>query len=599
MSNDNRHRVMRVIRCYNCRGEGHIARQCTQPKRVQNSEWFKEKIQLAQAQEAGVALDEEHIAFLANKGERVDSGTTAQKLKTNVIFQTDGIDAFDSDCDEASTASVVFMANLCFGSDVLSEVPTYNTYHDNIVFEQNVQEMQYFEQHVIDDDSNIKITSDSNFISYDQYLKESEIEVVQSIASPDQQNAMIMSVIEKMSSQTNIDLTDREKYIDGQMRGVIVDRNAKFADFQNQIQTLKLQLSAYVESHKTLSTAIDVLKKENKEKQEKYIKEIIDLEKKKKALENIVYKQVKKHDVLSVMDAEETLMLAEESRLKMNAKQNDPVAKEKKVNIAPINYVALNKLSEHFIKHFVPKKQLSVEQSFWLPISKTVSEKPSVQPEPVQKDIPQRKYFEIEKKELFIENDRHLEHIICQDVMCIAMHADFENNCVLLANDNNLAYAEMEQSYIYEYSRCLELEDAREFRKFFEINELKAQLQAKNTRISNLKNHIKELKEKSVADCIESVTKSKVIALGMFKLDLEPLSPKLKKNREAHVNYLKTTKDNADILRDIVEQARTSNPSNDAVEYACMYAKQIQELLVYVSDKCPISRSNSEKLVAI
>ncbi|GKG31037.1 hypothetical protein Tco_0423525, partial [Tanacetum coccineum] len=59
----------------------------------------------------------------------------------NVIFQTDSIDAFDSDCDEASTASVVFMANLCIGSDVLSEVPTYNTYHDNTVFEQNVQEM--------------------------------------------------------------------------------------------------------------------------------------------------------------------------------------------------------------------------------------------------------------------------------------------------------------------------------------------------------------------------------------------------------------------------------------------------------------------------
>ncbi|GKD89539.1 hypothetical protein Tco_1365046, partial [Tanacetum coccineum] len=29
-----------------------------------------------------------------------------------------------------------------------------------------------------------------------------------------------------------------------------------------------------------------------------------------------------------------------------------------------------------------------------------------------------RKYFEIEKKKLIIENDRLLEDIICQDVMC-------------------------------------------------------------------------------------------------------------------------------------------------------------------------------------
>ncbi|GKD61606.1 hypothetical protein Tco_1299115 [Tanacetum coccineum] len=61
-------------------------------------------------------------------------------------------------------------------------------------------------------------------------------------------------------------------------------------------------------------------------------------------------------------------------------------------------------------------------------------------------------------KELFIENDLLLEHINCQDVMCIVMHADFENNRVLHANEDNLEYAQMEQSYIDEYSRCVELE---------------------------------------------------------------------------------------------------------------------------------------------
>ncbi|GJT06967.1 hypothetical protein Tco_0841429 [Tanacetum coccineum] len=43
--------------------------------------------------------------------------------------------------------------------------------------------------------------------------------------------------------------------------------------------------------------------------------------------------------------------MTEESRLKMHAIQNDPIAKEKKVNIAPIDYVALRKLSEHFVKY--------------------------------------------------------------------------------------------------------------------------------------------------------------------------------------------------------------------------------------------------------
>ncbi|GJW79102.1 hypothetical protein Tco_0140784 [Tanacetum coccineum] len=200
-------------------------------------------------------------------------------------------------------------------------------------------------------------------------------------------------------------------YIDGQMRGIIVDRNAKFADFENQIQTLKLQLSATVESHKTLSTTVDVLKKESKAKEDKYLEEIIDLEKKKKALDNVVYKIglsmrndasaqrkvhslycghtiVKPHDVLAVTDTEETLILAEESRLKMHAKQNDPILKEKKFNIAPIDDNALNKLSKNFVKHFVAQKELSAEQAFWLPILQPVSESPLVQSEPILKEIP-------------------------------------------------------------------------------------------------------------------------------------------------------------------------------------------------------------------
>ncbi|GKC47943.1 hypothetical protein Tco_1065665 [Tanacetum coccineum] len=135
--------------------------------------------------------------------------------------------------------------------------------------------------------------------------------------------------------------------------------------------------------------------------------------------------------------------------------------------------------------------------------------------------------------------------------------------------------------------------------KSVEISDLNVSLQEKDLVITALKEELRKLKGKSVVACRESVNKPKVITPVVHKVDLEPLSPKLKNNREAHVDYIRITKENADTLRDIVEQARTSNPLDNALAYACMYTKQIQELLVYVSDTCPSSPLKSEKLVAV
>ncbi|GKD60037.1 hypothetical protein Tco_1297546, partial [Tanacetum coccineum] len=55
----------KLIKCYNCNGLGHITRNYTQPKSPQNSNFFKDKMLLMQAQENGAVLDEEELLFLA------------------------------------------------------------------------------------------------------------------------------------------------------------------------------------------------------------------------------------------------------------------------------------------------------------------------------------------------------------------------------------------------------------------------------------------------------------------------------------------------------------------------------------------------------
>nr|GFC72588.1 hypothetical protein [Tanacetum cinerariifolium] len=119
----------RVIRCYNCKGEGHITKQCTKKKTVKDSEWFKYKMLLNQAQEAGVILKEEQLDFLADGLEDLDSDSDDLQQHTTSIFKANHVDAFDSECDEALTASVIFMARLSPAGSINEDVvePTYDS----------------------------------------------------------------------------------------------------------------------------------------------------------------------------------------------------------------------------------------------------------------------------------------------------------------------------------------------------------------------------------------------------------------------------------------------------------------------------------------
>ncbi|GKC77739.1 hypothetical protein Tco_1128513, partial [Tanacetum coccineum] len=87
-------------------------------------------------------------------------------IPNTAAFQTEDIDAYDYDCDDVSNAKAVLMTNLSsYGSDVLSEVPHSETYH-NDMDNQSVHAMQDFEQTPIVDFSDNEITSDSNIIPY-------------------------------------------------------------------------------------------------------------------------------------------------------------------------------------------------------------------------------------------------------------------------------------------------------------------------------------------------------------------------------------------------------------------------------------------------
>ncbi|GJS27475.1 hypothetical protein Tco_0488095 [Tanacetum coccineum] len=447
----------------------------------------------------------------------------------------------------------------------------------------------------------------------------------------------------------------------------------------------------------------------------------------------------KEHAVISVTDDEEILILEEESRSKMLDKQNDPISIEKKITISPIDYSKLNKIKEDFRKHFITKKELSVEQDFWLKHS-SLSETPVMSHTPVRIEAPSElpkvslvneslkrlKYqlanfdkvvkkrlrydaitagywgfehtkkcfvteiilflkvlkdtfnafdktlldeitevqtvfnqmeaavdqcsvdkniFEIQIKQLRIDNDQLLNQIMSQKIVHI-----FANSMDIL---------DVKKSYVNNCNKCLELEIELFKKKYFIEKEaydklVKTQSQEKDTVIRKLKERIKYLSgkdsvenvkkdideietiniklEHNVAkllsenenlinkqehlksiytDQFDSIGKTHIqskehfskpittIAPGMFKLDIEPISPRLKNNRDAHEVYIEKTIEYAHTLRGFVERARTQYPSEPLLESACMFSKHVQELLVYASQTCPNSPKPSKKLIVV
>nr|GEZ36851.1 integrase, catalytic region, zinc finger, CCHC-type, peptidase aspartic, catalytic [Tanacetum cinerariifolium] len=87
-ANGNNSRKQRIVVCYNYKGERHMSKQCTKPKRKRDESWFKDK----------------------------------NVITHNAAYQADDLDSYDSDCDEINSTKIALMANLShYGSNDLAE----------------------------------------------------------------------------------------------------------------------------------------------------------------------------------------------------------------------------------------------------------------------------------------------------------------------------------------------------------------------------------------------------------------------------------------------------------------------------------------------
>ncbi|GJW35032.1 hypothetical protein Tco_0057952 [Tanacetum coccineum] len=291
-----------------------------QPKRPQNSDYFKDKMLLMQAQENGAVLDEEELLFLAGEqGNTFDADVDNQPvqdlaLNDDNILQADECDAFDSDVDNEPTAQTIFMANLSSAgsanpqagpsnASILSEVHTLENAIDHIV----TNEVQ--QSNVIDSTS--VYMGNNNVIPYEQYLSVNNISVVPSCASSTLNNVCVSSdndafvprdpvaneltiykeQIAIYEQRTKFELTECEQRMDDQMRMLIQNRNKTEENLKKELHSVKLQLNSTMENNKIFEETVTTLKHEFKQKESKFLTDFSNLKHLNDKLENKLHSQ--------------------------------------------------------------------------------------------------------------------------------------------------------------------------------------------------------------------------------------------------------------------------------------------------------------------
>ncbi|GKA99830.1 retrovirus-related pol polyprotein from transposon TNT 1-94 [Tanacetum coccineum] len=606
-------------------------------KSNRNSEYFKDKMLLMQAQENEVILDEEQSLFLA----------------------ADDCDAYDSDVDDAPTAQTLFMANLSsvdpvyneagpsYDSDVLSEVQAHDHYQDAVY--------DHHEEHEMHDD----------------YVKDNAVPVVQNNASMVPNDAYVM---------IDNDLHDSD------VRSVShTPRNTVANNLLNaELATYKEQVELYERRARQVQPAL----------YSGHGKKMHDKMKAKACVDNkvnITPPNYSKENFLATFSPQkqltpEQLFWSQDIvKMKAEALKEQNTRPIKALTVYPPNTPAT------LVPRVLPTKSQVKINIFTLRTTVFEFDKTSLTKEvkemsdafdeleaELDQSIVDRKHDAIERKNLLLEHDNIIADCLLKEVFYVASNSEL----------NASRFTEMQKAHNVVKTRCLELEaelsnlrndvrkdnyndllnrfsnlevnhlnlqlkyqnlkdsfqnkpsssvnDTPDFNSVFVIGQMKASLQGKDNVIQKLKMQISQCQEtklkmqisqfqetrseldrpldlrardsqisqltkkikneneslkvqiQNTVSCVTTTQfKPKVTAPGKYALDVEPIPPRNRNNREVHLVYLRHLKESVDTLREIVEEAKVKRPLDRSLAFACRYTKHSQELLEYVFGTCP------------
>ncbi|GJT14674.1 putative ribonuclease H-like domain-containing protein [Tanacetum coccineum] len=319
-----------------------------------------DKALLMEAKEKGAILDVEAEAFMADV-ECTTPYAEPLAITTTMEFKVSHEEAYDSNVNEAPHATVS-------------------------------QEIHGGEQ--LDSDVDSVINDHDNIIPYHQYQLNNEVESVPTnVSSIVPGGISMITILNDLRSQLagHIKTNEEQSFANDSLKAELERYKTQVQNLeQKQLVSLKQQLLQHVESNKSLKTESEKFKADKNALEESCLEEFVWLRNTNKVVTELLqsygqlvqtvpmlskrptfstkdlHKSALGHRNPLVYDSKETLVQAEVSRAKMLEMMKDLLYK---VSSTPINYAKLNRLYDTF----VPQKQLSSDQVYWLPANEVAS----------------------------------------------------------------------------------------------------------------------------------------------------------------------------------------------------------------------------------
>nr|GEX58574.1 retrovirus-related Pol polyprotein from transposon TNT 1-94 [Tanacetum cinerariifolium] len=568
----------RVIVCYNYKGEGHMSKQCTKPKRKRDAEWFKDKVLLVQAQANGQILQEEELEFLADPG-TAETLSNQYVVNNNAAYHADDLDACDSNCDELNSAKIALMANLShYGYDNLAEAlgfqnPCYlkraqqlkpKLYDGNVIEKSDAIVIHDLEETLLlAEESRSKMIEKQN----DPKMAEKKVitkpidYAILNQLSNDFETCFVpqteLSAEQAFCSRYSVQ--PEEPNLSASTTIVEVPKELpKVSLVNSSLKKLKFHLASFdmVVKERTTTTAITEGTWGFKHTKACFRDDIIPFV---KALKDIfksfdqflidelgevqqVFKQmeqaVEQHYIVNIvvhdnvksawmnMDVCESYVTIETEH------QNDFIHKE----CYDMLFQKFNTLKEHSQSQAKDTVILKLREKLQCLIG----------------DVKERKVKrEIEEiKTLNIELDHRVTKLVAENEHLKQTYKQLYNS--------NKSLRVRSKEKCHDLITQVNLKSA-------EIFDLNASLQEKVLVITALKEILSKLKGK---DVVNEVVPLHSIDPELLNIDVAPLDPKLRKNKTVHTNYIRHTQEEAATLREIVESERLLNPLNTSLDYA-------------------------------